>query len=182
MPTPELATTLVATDDDLLLAAEARVRAYCGWHIAPVRQATVVLPWHNVGQSFVLPTLHLVAVTSVVDSQGNVVDPADLTYDTAGLLSVRPDSTGWWWRDSHYTITRDPLPAQLRSFTVTFTHGYAQVPADVAAAVRTLATLAKANPNGLSSQARGPFVEQYASAHVQATLATVDRYRLPARP
>jgi hypothetical protein len=82
----ELATTLTpASDEDRLLQAEALVRAYCGWHIAPVRTHTVVVS--SFDATLVLPTLRLVEVVSVVASDGTVLDPIDYRADPAGVIT-----------------------------------------------------------------------------------------------
>ena len=39
-------------------AAQAAVRAYCGWHIAPSLSETLVLDGTG-ARAFILPTLHL---------------------------------------------------------------------------------------------------------------------------
>lgn len=189
MPYPELATTLATTDDDLLLAAEAAARSHCGWHIAPVRDASVVLPFHQdhvrglrAGHrhSLVLPTLHLLEVSSVIDNYGYVLPPECYTFEPAGILHINM----YPWQGSHWTITRDlPLDRTIW-LTITFRHGYPTTPPDVAAAVRTLALLAKNNPGLVMSRQIGPFAETFArdaESPVRATLASLDLYKLPPR-
>lgn len=188
MPYPELATTLVATDDDLLLAGEATVRAYCGWHIAPVRQASTRVPWHQEhaygllrqhrAQVLVLPTLRLLEVSSVVDNLGYELPPECYTYEPSGLLHVNT----WPWQGTHWTITRDVLPSHTMWLTVTYTHGYDQVPGDVAGVVRSLAQQAKGNPAHVSMRSIGPFVTKYEADEFAAHRNVLDAYRLPPRP
>ena len=52
----ELATSLAPTEADRLLQAEALVRGYCGWHIAPSRSETITVRTFG-GTSVMLPSL-----------------------------------------------------------------------------------------------------------------------------
>lgn len=166
----ELATTLApASDEDRLLQAEALVRAYCGWHIAPVRTQTVVVS--SFDATLVLPTLRLVDVLSVVASDGIPLDPADYTAHPAGFITRSrypgPSHFGWGhaWGD----------------LTVTFRHGYDAPPADVTAVVQSLGSRAKAGTTGLASRTMGPFSESYAADLFGTEREALARYRLPAR-
>jgi len=170
----ELATSLVTTDDDRLLQAEALVRSFCGWHIAPQRQDTVTV--HFAGGVAVLPTLHLVSVDRVVTSDGIELDPAYYTASTAGVLR-RARPTGW-------SFTVEPLWSWWDGdATVTFTHGYDQPPADVTAAVVAVAQQAKSAAPGLQSKTTGPFSETYLSTGdaLGVQRAALNRYRIPPR-
>jgi len=169
MATPELATTLAEpTDQDRLLQAEAVVRNYCGWHIAPVRTDTVSLLWPQEDTAVVLPTLRLVAVTGVVDSDGNTLDPGFYSSTTQGVL-VR-------------TYAWSPLLYGWGYMTVTFTHGYTEVPADVTAAVVNLAKRLRGGSTALLSKTIGPFSESYTPDLLGLDRSVLDRYKLPPRP
>lgn len=169
-----LAYSLTPTDSDRLRAAEAQVRGYCGWHIAPVQQDTVTVPWRD-GVA-VLPTLQLVSVDLVVDATGATLDASTYTASRAGVLrriahtAVPPTHTwGACCTDSHVVVT--------------YTHGYEQPPADVVAAVQALAQQAKNGAPGLQSRTTGPFSYTYASGDALGQQRNVlDRYRLPPRP
>ena len=169
----ELATTLTLTDDERLLAAEATVRAYCGWHIAPVRTQTITI--RDDRELVVLPSMRVQNV-SVVDWLGGPVNPNWWSVDEAGLF--------WrWLPGSRSTYPDGPaFPNAYRgTLTVTFDSGYDAAPADVTAAVVGLAQRSKANPTGLGSATRGPFAESYASSLFGTDKAVLDRYKLPAR-
>jgi hypothetical protein len=170
----ELATTLApASDEDRLLQAEALVRAYCGWHIAPVRTHTVVVS--SFDATLVLPTLRLVEVVSVVASDGTtVVDPADYRATPAGVITRTGHLSPWGYHFGWGHAWGD--------LTVTFRHGHDTPPADVTAVVQGLASRAKAGTAGLSSRVMGPFQEHFAADLFGTDREALARYRLPARP
>ena len=169
MPTPELATTLTVTDDDRLLQAEADVRGYCGWHIAPVRTDEVVTvldpPYSTV---LMLPTMMLSSVASVTED-GTTVDPTTYTVDPRGWL------------------TRTDALWSTGPIVVTMTHGYATVPADVQGVVQSVAHGAIDGRTGAQSwsRTRGPFAESASygptggGRFTAAERQTLSRYRIP---
>lgn len=185
----ELATTLTATDDQRLLQAEAVVRAYCGWHIAPERTDTTVVPWGTTATRVTLPTLRLVSVDAVrVD--GVALDPA-MTFPVSGtpdgVLTVH-SSQMWAW-------SMDPLDLHgLRTTWTTaevdYTHGYAQPPAEVTAVVQAMASRAVVNPDSMTRVQKGPFADFHSQAgqNQSPAMGLLDAekdllapYRLPAR-
>lgn len=121
-------------------ASEAEVRKHCGWHIAP--SATVTDGRYPVGERglIILPTLHLASVSKVVVDDREL-DPSEYEVDVAGFITRKVPS----W-------PHDPFA------TVSFTHGYTECPANVAAIVFELASKAIELP---ASPARdvtaGPF-------------------------
>jgi hypothetical protein len=179
----ELAPSLPPTPEDRLAQAEAMVRAYCGWHIAPSRDTTAVLDGGG-GHTLLLRSLYVTDVASVTED-GVLLDPAtDYTWSEAGILHRlgiayygqsygQPFGYGWW-------------SSTLRGITVEFTHGYAEVPPDVTAVVQAAAQRLTDNPTGLASQTVGPFTEQYGTAtsgmFASSDMAVLDRYRLPWGP
>ncbi|QBP29672.1 head-to-tail adaptor [Mycobacterium phage Typha] len=124
-----------------LAAAEAAVRDYCGWHLAPSRTVTERVPLGERGL-IVLKTMHLTAVTSVVVN-GEELDPEDYDWEACGVITrTRPS-----WPNS-------PRPKA----TVTFTHGYTDCPPNVAMVVLELASLAKEMPASPAKDVyAGPF-------------------------
>lgn len=164
----DLAATLVATDADRLLQAEALVRAYCGWHIAPERTETVEVRAAG-GRSLLLPSMYVTAVESVVDNSTPLTVEIDYIWSAAGVIT----RAGCWGYDV---------------VAVEITHGYSTVPLEVTAVVQALASRAIANPGSLTSKTIGPFSESYSTSSGQvATLSLLDaekdilrRYRIPA--
>ena len=165
----ELATTLEPTEADRLLQAEALVRAYCGWHIAPSRtDEEYVVP--ATSRVVLLPSL-LVTAVAVADPDGVTVDASSYSWTDAGVVTP----TSWW----------------LAGTTITFTHGYAEPPADVTAVVQSVAQRAVQNPGSLVRKQVGPFADTYSQtgsnqslpiALLDAEKAILDRYRIPPRP
>lgn len=126
-------------------AATQAVQDYCGWHIAPDRQDTVVvLP---TGASVVfLPSLYVTAVGSVTSVGTDLVADVDYTWAADGTLT----RVGAPW------VVADPV-------TVTFTHGYDDFPASVRHVIVTLAQRSIANPGPGVRQTAGPFSIEVAS-------------------
>lgn len=139
----ELADSLTATEEDRLLQAEATVRDYCGWHIAPSREETVTFAWPT-GRRLMLPSLYVTAATVVVDGIEQVLD-TDYSVHRNGWLDRLPYGARW---------SGDVAAAIV--------HGYEIPPGAVTAAVQALAQNAIDNPGALSRKSTGPFTEVYA--------------------
>lgn len=136
METPSLlppASADPAQDD--LAAAEAAVRKYCGWHIAPVISEDLILDGSGTSSLFI-KSLHVVDVLAA-ECDGTVLDPATLEWSEAGFLRI----PGRW-------------PDKLRSVRLTVQHGFDEVP-DVAAVVRSVAARASASPAGVVREQAG---------------------------
>lgn len=109
MPTAEMAE----------LRAEALVRSYCGWHIAPSVTETITLRSAYGARVLMLPSLKVTAVSTVtyVGEAGTLAVEADFT---TGVL--RMSSAAW----------------SGGLVTVTFTHGYSDMPFEVQAVLEGL--------------------------------------------
>ena len=83
-------------------AAQAAVRAYCGWHIAPSLSETLVLDGTG-ARAFILPTLHLTSIEMLKVNGQEVTLPVE--FSRAGIV-------------------RYPTPDKLGAIEITFTHGY----------------------------------------------------------
>lgn len=168
----ELATSLAVTEADRLLQAEALVRSYCGWHIAPSR-ADVVETLRGYGaQPLLLRSLQVTAVASVVDDGTTLVLTDDYIWQPNGVIT----RAGYWG-------TGDVV--------VTYTHGYETVPAEVTAVVQAVAQRAVSNPGSLVRTQKGPFADTYSQTGVNQSLPialldaekdVLDHYRIPPRP
>lgn len=170
--TAELATSLTATEADRLMQAEALVRSYCGWHIAPSRTDAEVTLKESCSAVLLLPSLNVTAVASVVED-GVTLTSDDYAWTAAGVL------------------TRDCGRWASGDVVVTFTHGYVEVPAEVTAVVQAIAQRAVSNPGSLVRVQKGPFSDTYSQtgfnqslpiALLDAEKSILDRYRLPPRP
>lgn len=161
----DLAVTLTATEDDRLEQAEAMVRGYCGWHIAPSRTETVTLYPDGSGQ-MALPSLYVTGVASVTETGYPALLSTDYRWYPHGeILRIQP----WYWN------------TRTGGVDVTFTHGYQDPPADVTAVVQALAQRLVANTAGLKSKTVGPFSETYSTELLSLEKATLSRYRIPSR-
>lgn len=164
----ELATTLTATEADRLEQAEALVRSFCGWHIAPSRTETVSVRGRG-SKTLLLPSLHVTAIASVTDDGALLVDDEDYTWSDAGVIT-------------HESTFGTGL------VTVAFTHGHTTPPAEVEAIVQAVAQRAVDNPGSLVRTQSGPFSDTYSTTGTNqvASLALLDsekealrRYRVP---
>lgn len=166
----ELASGLVASEADRLAQAEALVRSYCGWHIAPPRTEDVSVN-ASYATTLTLPTLRLTAVSAVTEDGEAVTD--DFDWTAAGIL------TRAWCRWSTAPVV------------VSLTHGYDEPPPEVTAVVQAVAQRAVDNPGSRPRDQVGPFAESYsqvglnqapAMALLDAEKEILDRYRIPPRP
>lgn len=152
-PLPPLATreqyeamtgqTAPANIDDLLNAASAGIRRFCGWHIAPNIVQDLVLDGEG-GRTLILPTLKLTGITSLVEVSGDwswTADPlVDLTWSFTGRVRKR---SGCW-------------TLELAGITTTISHGFdlADV-GDLSQLVLGIVARNVANPYGYTAQAVG---------------------------
>ena len=120
---------------DNFAAAEAAVRKYCGWHIAPVIIEDVVLDGTGTRSLFVKSLRLVDVVAASVD--GVPVDVSTLEWSEAGFLRT----SGVW-------------PDRLRSVRLTIQHGFDEIP-DVVAIVRAIAARADAAPTGVVREQAG---------------------------
>lgn len=155
----ELADSLTVTEEDRLLQAEATVRDYCGWHIAPSREQTVTFSAPT-GPRLMLPSLYVTAVSSVLVDGVAQVEDTDFRVHQNGW--VERLSVGSYWSGD--------------VISVTFTHGYATPPASVTAAVQTIAQNAIGTVGGLTRKTVGPFTDVYALP--AELLARLSAYRI----
>lgn len=159
----ELADGLTATEGERLEQAEALVRGFCGWHIAPSREdETATFAWPT-GRRLFLPSLYVTEVTALeVDGVTQVLD-TDFQVHRSGWIDRLPYASGW---------SGDLV-------TVEFTHGYTTAPADVTAVVQGVAQRLIDTPASLTRVTAGPFTEEYASVFSIGDLDTLRRYRIP---
>lgn len=107
---------------EALKAATARIRNYCGWHIATEQSDTLVLD-ESRGRVLYLPTLKLSSIDSMT------IDGTAVVFETDAL---QWDQGGRMWRPS--------WSPNYRGVQLTITHGYAEVPADLVDLTLELAT------------------------------------------
>lgn len=162
----ELATSLTAEDTDARLdEAESIVRDFCGWHIAPVRTGETFTVYRGLCGRVYLPTLKLVAVTEILVEGSTAADLSHFAWDAAGWVEPR---AGYVW----------PYLG-ANSLTITFSHGYVDVPPSVQGVVQSIAQRSVGNPTGLRRQQAGPFVDEYASLLAGSDATALGPYVLP---
>lgn len=147
---PELADLLdadglqkFATADQafFLGAATDMIRHFCGWHIAPSKTETAQRIRVGERGLVLLPTLFVSAVAAVVVDGRTLTYPDDYEWDTTGVITRRVPN---WPKD--------------RTALVTYTHGYAAAPRDVAAIGYELVQQARSKPGANSKDvAAGPY-------------------------
>lgn len=147
----------------LIADASALVRAYTRQEFDHVADDEVVL--RPVGTVLRLPQRPVTAVTRVVALGGGVIPDLTLpagswTWDGADKVDVWPPDTDVWlalperWSDVGWPVD---------AYRVTYSHGYAQVPADVVAVVCGMALRVLLSPSmveGLVSERIGAYVYQ----------------------
>lgn len=146
-------------------ATVSAIRAYCGWHVWPVRVESIVVDGDG-GSVLTLPTLHVTDVESI-EENGAVLDAGSFEWSASG--DVQRFDRSWSTR--------------FRGYRVAVTHGYDVCP--FTALVGSVAAEVANAGNGQITQV-GPFQFSYGSSSAaQAILpyrGTLDLYRLPALP
>ncbi|MDU2058159.1 MAG: hypothetical protein E6719_02475 [Dermabacter sp.] len=125
---------LFEVDDPGEVAAQL-IRDYCGWHVAPVLEESIILDGNGEGR-ILLPSRRVLNV-SEVRVHGDVLAPTEFEWSQDGMLK----RVGGVWPDSY------------RSVQVTLEHGfdYAGVLADVA---RAIVARMEADPTGVIASQR----------------------------
>lgn len=98
------------------------IRAYCGWHIAPVLTETLHVDGEG-SRHLWLPSLHVTGVAEVKNN-GEVVDPDQYDWSESGYLELRC---------GHFST-------RPRGIEVTLTHGYDTAPGDLVEATVSIAS------------------------------------------
>lgn len=140
-------------------AAQDLVTAFCGWHISPVKTETLVLDGTG-SRTLILPSLHVTDVLELVND-GTVVDPESFDWSKRGMIELR---SGRFSR-------------RFRSISVSLTHGYDFMPAQVQTVI-----------DQLTASGIGPQPVQVGQVRVETASGWVSAesilapYRLPSRP
>lgn len=170
---PDLTAYRDGEDEAIVRQAQAAVRRYCGWHIAPDYTQTLTLDGPG-GRHLWLPSLHVNDVTSVTN-EGAEVDLVDgVDWSKTGYLELR---SGCW--------TRRP-----RQIVVTLDHGFAEIPDELVEIVVSIASRAASSPAGAVEESTGPFRAKWSAvapgvagglALLQHERDILDLYKLPPR-
>jgi hypothetical protein len=176
-----------------LAAAGDTIRAYVRWHVAPSITETIYEDLTGDG-TMLLPTQYLTGVTSITPPWPGAValDPGSYIFDQRGWISLLPALT--------YGFAPNPSSANLRPIDtvrlfdayrkqnhrmiVTFTHGYTNVPYDLAEVAYELVTRTMEKPAGVANEVQaGPY--RYKFNEFGMVLSAdqknrLDRYKLAA--
>lgn len=139
------------SDSDESGAISSLIRSWCRWHVWPAVTETLVLDGPG-GSLLRLPSLNVSAVTSVSETQRGkgqspvTVDVDDLEWSAAGLV---------WWHDRRCWTSR------ARGVSVTFTHGLAEFPEELATLTAGVVQRLSANPLRLAQITVGQRSESY---------------------
>jgi hypothetical protein len=159
LPSEALTGYLDNPDDARIAAVTDSIRGRCGWHIAPSVTDTITVD--GTGTRVVaLPSLHVTDVDRVTERGASV----DVEWNTIGLLRHPHRWTSRW-----------------RAIEVTFTHGYAEVPADLVKVVAE-AALRLPDPGEAEMTKIGPFELASTIGFLPDELEAIDRYRLLPNP
>ena len=128
--------------------ATAAVRAFCGWHVAPVITEDLVVDTPD-SDVLLLPTMRLVNVVSASVDGVDVL--ADLEWSEAGMVR---NCRGWRRR--------------FRGLSITIEHGFDVVNTPLVGLLASLTARAKIAPAGVVTQqdTAGPYTRQTTYAQV----------------
>lgn len=173
---------MALSEADALTRAEASVRAYVGWHLAPEKSETITLDGPG-SPVLLLPTLRVSAITAVTED-GQAVAPESYEWSSSGVLRRKGSS-------SYPSPTWGPSwTSSLRGVTVELTHGFDEMPLDVTAIIERLAARASEASKGsalLSQVGQVAYATGEDGAPLSGSLSSLDRavlgrYKLPPRP
>ena len=154
--------------DEIVDAAVAELRKVARWHIAPSISETLTVESTG-GQTLVLDTLHLTALTAVRDVTDTT--PTDVTdwrsnptpRFRAGIVTR---SCGWPCGDLELDVT----------------HGYAACPPELLPVLAAACRQIGADSRTVQTQGAGPFSITYRDPATGEVDPAVARYALPTRP
>lgn len=156
----------------LIDSVTASVRAYCGWHVAPVVEETLLLDGKG-GYHLNLPTGRLLEVKEL--KIAGITAPAG-SYD--------------WSQDGMIQLQGGRFPRRFRTVEVTISHGYeaAEVP-DLAQVIRQVVVNAAVSPMGVLRESAGSVSIEYSTTGagiaggvslLARDVAILDAYRIGA--
>lgn len=166
MTTEQLDAYLAGDQQQMIDAASAAIRAYCGWHVAPVIEETVTVRAH--GGIALLPSLQVVEI-SAVEVDGVALTSDAYEFEQSGVLHVRRSG------------------CQVK---VTMRHGHdlAEV-GDLVGVIGSMVRRGQSNPMGADMLKAVEYTAQYGgdatagggglTDHQRMVL---DRYKIPMRP
>lgn len=122
----------------LIKGATAAIRRYCRWHVSPAMDDTATLDGPG-GSLLVLPTLHVVAITSITERTALLED--DVDYEWSHLGDVRRLGCRNW-------------TDRFRSIAIDYRHGFANAD-DLKLIIQQVVANAIASPMGATREQAG---------------------------
>lgn len=149
----------------LLAQAQSAIRSYCGWHVAPNITETLLLDGRGSSHLW-MPSLFVTEVTTVVN-EGTTLTSEEYDWSADGYLQRR---NGYW-------------SSRPRQVSVTLTHGYEDIPADLVGVAVARAARFASSPAGVKREQAGSVsLERESNGFLADELAILDHYKLPPRP
>lgn len=149
----DLASFQASDQDWFLNAAGEVIRAFCQWHIAPSITVTDKVPVNPDG-TIMLPSLYVTNVESLT-IHGLEIDPTSYYWHQAGYIRRHNNDSYFQWPlwplENDRPFREFPSPLAIHA-DVTYTHGYPELPAVVAAVGLELASRAMELPAGVATQ------------------------------
>jgi hypothetical protein len=160
-----------STAELALVTASAVVRRYCGWVLTETTETTVV---HGDGTRLLrLPTLRL---TDVADVQ--LFGQSLTATDWVTAADMAEDEYTWTYPGLLLRANPWPYPAPV---TITYTHGYTDLPADIPLVALAFAARTVTNPEGARVRTVGVVAATYpdpGAGLTAAERALLDGYAL----
>lgn len=140
--TPEGLQKFASSDQEFFLgAAGDMIRHFCGWHISPSLAVTGARVLMGEKGLIALPTLYLTSIEALTVDNRLLVHPHDYEFESCGIVYRKVAN---WPRD--------------RWATMDYTHGYDDLPRDVAAIGYELALQAMSRPGAnAKDMGAGPY-------------------------
>lgn len=152
-------------DPVAVLAAEAEVRGYCGWHIAPVVTETQLLDGDG-SEALLVRSLLVRDVVRVFDRRTDI------------------DLVGWDWSQAGILTRLGGFPRGPRTVGVELTHGHSTAPRELVAYIAHLAAVYAVPEDRPTTKTVGAVTTSWRTAAPDAgSVATryahvLDRYRI----
>lgn len=134
--------TLSASDDlskFFLSAATDAVRDYCGWHVFPVKERTIIEDGPG-GRELILPTLRVIDITSIVENGHLLVPGVDYEWSKKGMVR----RLGGAWTNRYNSLSISLRDGFTRADNLVLT-------------IYALAARAASSPSGAVADNAGPF-------------------------
>jgi hypothetical protein len=151
-----------------LEGASTAIRRYCGWHVGPEKEGTVVLDGSG-GREIALPTKHLTAITRITE-HGTLVNEEYYSWSQLGEVRRK---YGYWTDD-------------YRAISVTMTHGIKDT-ADLKRVVLAAVSRELSSPSGATKEQAGQVAVSWSTvapgvsgglALLAHELSIIDTYRI----